>query len=96
MKVEQRQVCNKWPRYQVNIRASSVRLTWTGIEQGRLEAQRATREHLELLRERWARILDSAVQDQIDSVRGDGSVGHEQRPGELADAKVAYCLDTGS
>ena len=54
VKVEQRQACNEWPRYQVNIRASSVRLTWTGIEQGRLKAQRATREHLELLRERWA------------------------------------------
>src|SRR5918994_1555474 len=43
-----------------------------------------------------ARILDPAVEDQVDTVMGDGHLGHEQGPGELADAKVAYCLDTGS
>src|SRR5918993_2472484 len=45
---------------------------------------------------RCARILDSAVEDQVDAVMGDGSVGHEQGPGELADAKVPYGLDTAS
>src|SRR5215204_321091 len=41
-------------------------------------------------------ILDAAVENQIDSVRGDGRIGQDQGPGELADAKVAYGFDTGS
>jgi hypothetical protein len=49
VKVEQRQACNEWPRYQVEVRSSFARSTWTGIEQGRLEAQRALRGHLEVL-----------------------------------------------
>ena len=52
VKVEQRQACNEWPRYQVEVRSSSACPTWTGIEQGRLEAQRVLVGHLELLRER--------------------------------------------
>jgi hypothetical protein len=41
VKDEQWQACNEWPRNQVEVRSSSARPTWTGIEQGRLEARRA-------------------------------------------------------
>src|ERR671912_1987989 len=41
------------------------------------------------------RILDPALEDYICPATGDRCIADYQGPGELADAKIAYGLDTG-